>query len=65
MNQFFKFTLFYKKILVNLNSKILIDFQIKYEFIKMLPNFDAIDLIYRGTDNGFKFSDYEKKFFNK
>ncbi len=31
----------------------------------MLPNFEKIELVYRGTDDGFLFSDFERKFFNK
>ncbi len=33
--------------------------------IKILPSYEKIELIYRGSNDGFKFSDFERKFFKK
>ena len=65
MDIFIRITLFNKKLIEILKSKILLDNKIKAEFIKMLLNFVKIELIYRGTDDGFEFSDFERKIFNK
>ena len=41
------------------------NYKSKTQFIKMFPNIQNIELIYRGTDNGFTMKDFKNKFFNK